>query len=99
MPVWHPSLTGDDWLKIERVQKAALSIILGEGYQSYKTALRACNVEKLFSRRQNLCRKFAKKSLKHGKFSKWFKPNPKVTITRVDSVSSIQGLPDMKRVP
>ena len=83
VPVWHPSLTSDDRLKIEQVQKAALSIIMGEGYQSYKTALRACNVETLFSRRQNLCRKFAKKSLKHGKFSKWFKPNPKVTITRL----------------
>ena len=68
--VWHPALTGEDRLRIERVHKCALSII------------KQLKLDTLFSRRQNLCKKFAKKSLKHAKFSKWFKPNRKVTITR-----------------
>ena len=76
------SLTGEDRLRIERVQKCALSIILGENYASYKSALKQLKLETLFSRRQTLCKKFAKKSLKHAKFSKWFKPNRKVIVTR-----------------
>ena len=82
MAVWHPALTGEDRLKIERVQKCALSIILGKEYKSYRSALKHLKLDSLFSRRQNLCKKFAKKSLKHVKFSKWFKPNRKTTVTR-----------------
>ena len=80
--VWHPALTGEDRLKIERVQKSALAIILGEDYKSYRLALRTLKLETLFTRRQHLCKKFAKKSLKHAKFSKWFNPNEKITTTR-----------------
>ena len=65
VPVWHPSLTGEDRLKIERVQKSALCIILGEGYKSYRAALKLLKVETLFQRRNKLCEKFAKKSFKH----------------------------------
>ena len=36
----------------------------------------------LHARRQSLCKKFAKKSFKHQKFSKWFKLNEKKTKTR-----------------
>ena len=32
--VWHPSLTNDDRLRIERVKKSALCIIFGENYHS-----------------------------------------------------------------
>ena len=34
--VWHPSLTNEDRMKIERVQKSAACIILGQDYRSYK---------------------------------------------------------------
>jgi hypothetical protein len=80
--VWHPSLTNEDRLKIERVQKSALCIILGQNYKSYRSALKHLHIESLFSRRNKLCKKFARKSLKHTKFSKWFKPSTKRTITR-----------------
>ena len=82
VPVWHPALTGEEMLKIERVQKSALCIILGEKYKSYRSALKQLNMETLFSRRNKLCKKFAKKSQKHSKFTKWFKPNPRSTVTR-----------------
>ena len=80
--VWHPSLTNEDRLKIERVQKSALCIILGTNYKSYRSALKHLQMESLFSRRNKLCKKFAKKSQKHSKFTKWFKPNTRRTITR-----------------
>ena len=35
VPAWHPSLTSADRNRIERVQKSALSIILGRSYKSY----------------------------------------------------------------
>ena len=67
--VWHPSLTNEDRLKIERVQKSALCIILGQNYKSYRSALKHLHTESLFSRRNKLCKKFARKSLKHTKYS------------------------------
>ena len=82
VPVWHPGLTGEDRLDIERVQKSALSIILGQNYKSYRAALKTLNIETLFQRRQKLCGKFAKKTLKHPKFSKWFKPKSSRKFTR-----------------
>ena len=81
--VWHPSLRGDDRVRIERVQKSALCIILGETYHSFRSALKQAKLESLFSRRNKLCKKFAKKSLKKSKFSKWFKPNDRKTSTRL----------------
>ena len=82
VPVWHPALTGKDRLRIERVQKSALNIILGDKYKSYRSALKLCKMETLFMRRQSLCGKFAKKSKETPKFSTWFKPNQKKTNSR-----------------
>ena len=77
-PVWHSNLTGEDRFKIERVQKSALSIILGEQYYSYRSGLKNLRLESLYTRRGRLC----KKSQKHSKFEKWFKPNTRITVTR-----------------
>ena len=63
VPVWHNSLNGEDRVKIERVQKSALYIILGESYQSYTSALKSIQLESLFRRLQKLCTTFAKKML------------------------------------
>ena len=62
-------------MDIERVQKAALHIIMGENYVSYRTALQSCNLTSLESRREKLCVKFASRAAKHPKHSSWFKPN------------------------
>ena len=80
--VWHPGLTSEDKIKIERVQKSALCIILGQDYTSYKSALKELQLESLHARRIKLCRKFAIKTQKHPKFSKWFKPYNKTKVTR-----------------
>ena len=82
VPVWNSALTGEDICKIERIQKIACNIILGDKYKSYTHALKTLGMEKLSVRRKNLCIKFARKAQKHEKFSKWFKPTPTVT-TRI----------------
>ena len=81
-PVWHPALTGDQRLKIERIQKSALHIILAEQYKSYTSACKTLKLESLHFRREYLCKKFAKKSFMNPKFKKWFKVNNKHTKTR-----------------
>ena len=81
-PVWHSSFTGEDRLRIERIQKSALRIALEDDYKSYTSALRLMQMDTLFRRQQKLSMKFAKKCLISKKFSKWFKTHQKVTVTR-----------------
>ena len=71
-PAWSPGLTISHSNQIERIQKAAFAIILGEEYISYSRALIKLNMETLADRRQSLCLSFAKKAFKHEKFNKWF---------------------------
>ena len=62
--VWHSSLTKNNEIDLERVQKLALKVILKDKYGDYKSALRKLNIESLFDRRDKLCLRFAKKCLK-----------------------------------
>ena len=81
-PVWHSSVTVEDSVQIERVQKSAMRIILSDKYLSYKNALVHMQLETLYDRRERLCTKFAKKCFRNKKFHKWFKTEQKETITR-----------------
>ena len=85
-PVWHSSLTGEDRLKLERVQKTAFHIILGKQYKSYNSALKITGSKTLFDRRRKICLKFAQKSLKNSKFKNWFKPTSNETKTRQEKL-------------
>ena len=60
---------------IERVQKAALSIILGRNYLNYQNALEILKLKTLCERREALCLKFANKAIKSEKYSNWFEPD------------------------
>ena len=62
--VWHYSLTKEDSSDLERVQKVASKLILGDEYVYYDQALKQLNLEKLSDRRTNLCLKFARNCLK-----------------------------------
>ena len=64
------------------MQRAALHIILGYRYSSYKEALALFGIDSLEDRRVKLCSKFAHKAVKHDKFTKWFKVNETRTRTR-----------------
>ena len=50
VPVWHDSITLAEQTDIERIQKSATYIILGECYVSYREALKSLGMETLKSR-------------------------------------------------
>ena len=82
VPVWQGSISQDEKADIERVQKSAFHIILGNEYLSYSNALKVLCLETLERRRNQLCLKFAKKCEKHEKFRHWFKINKNDNNTR-----------------
>ena len=73
VPVWQPGLTKFEKNQIERVQKCALFIILGEQYTHYAQALELVNCESLEDRRKKICEKFVKKAASHPKYQNWFR--------------------------
>ena len=82
VPAWNGALTQGDVKDIERVQKTALHIMLGGNYNEYRSALDTVGLESLAARREKLSLKFAKKSVKHPKHTKWFIPNKTTVNTR-----------------
>ena len=82
VPAWHGGINQNDQIDIERIQKSACHIILGDNYSSYKNALKTLCLDPLSVRRDELCLKFAKKAEKHPKHSKWFVPNDNDVNTR-----------------
>ena len=75
--VWHSGLTEENSNDLERVQKSALKIILGEKFISYENALLRLNMESLKERREHLCTSFALKCLKNPKTKDMFPKNTK----------------------
>ena len=65
VPVWHSSLTKKNSDDIERVQKAACAIILGDSFETYRKSCSVLNLEDLKTRREKMCIKFAKKEAKN----------------------------------
>ena len=70
--VWHSAITEQNSTDLERVQKNAFRIILGERYRSYENALNILNLDTLKVRREKLCLRFALKTSKHPKMNKMF---------------------------
>ena len=70
--LWHSSLTLKNIIDLERVQKSAVRIIIGQKYDSYSDTLKSLKIETLFERRERLCLRFAKKSLKVENFKHLF---------------------------
>ena len=79
VPVWHSTITVYESNSIERVQKMALYIILGDEYRNYESALEKLGLETLDSRRTEICINFAKKAEKDIKFKHWFREKSKVS--------------------
>ena len=84
VPVWNGALTSAERRDIERVQKTALRIIIGEEYVDYQSALDMIGLESLEDRRHRLSLKFAKKSATHFKHKNWFKPTVTKIKTRIE---------------
>ena len=66
--VWHSSLPNKNRRDLERVQKSAVKVILGQRYTSYDEGLKSLRLQSLEERREAMCLKFAKQSLKIDKF-------------------------------
>ena len=73
--VWASSLTEQQITKLERIQKVALRIILGDSYQCYENALTITKLQTLHERRKDLCLKFAKKCLTNNRANDIFPLN------------------------
>ena len=56
---WNSGLTKSQIRDIEKIQKAALIIILADQYQSYDSACQTLNLQSLEDRRLKLCTNFA----------------------------------------
>ena len=70
--VWHSSLTEENKNDLERVQKSAVRIIMGNKYKGYIKSLETLELETLDERREILCLNFAKKSSKNPRTRKMF---------------------------
>ena len=70
--VWQPRLTMAESKQIERVQKCAFYVIMGEKFHSYEHALTYLESETLSARRMKLCYNFARKAEIHPKYQNWF---------------------------
>ena len=88
--VWHSSLTQENELAIERVQKVALRIILGSRYVDYENALNLTQLKTLRKRRTDLCLNFARKCVKNPKTSDMLPLKKKVKNTRTHEKYYVQ---------
>ena len=73
---WHSCLTVENSNDLERVQKSAVKILLGNQYNGYENSLLRLKMEKLVDRRR-LCLNFAKKCFKSNKTKYMFPKNAK----------------------
>ena len=73
--VWHSSLTKENSDDLERIQKCAIRIILGDQYTTYEDGLEMLMLAKLSDRREKLSLTFAKKCLKNDLVSDLFPLN------------------------
>ena len=74
-PVWHNSITKSENCSLERVQRAAVRIMMRDKYESYESSLKVLKMDSLEKRRDKLTLNFAKSSLKLEKMNKLFPIN------------------------
>ena len=70
--VWHSSLTSENSYDLERVQKAAVRLIMGAKHSGYEKSLLALNLTQLSERRRHLCLTFAKRTVLNQKVKHMF---------------------------
>ena len=85
VPIWNSSLTKKQVNDIEKIQKVALKIILGQQYLSYESACEIFGLQKLAARRLELSTKFAIKLFKSNRCNEFFTPVAKSVNTRSDT--------------
>ena len=82
-PAWFSQLTQHERQDLDRVAKVGLRIIYGEAYSGFENMLQAASLLRPTVQLSRMTAKFAARSTKHPKFSKWFQPAaPKLVNTR-----------------
>jgi hypothetical protein len=83
VPAWDCMLTEQERTDLSRVLKTGLRIIWGAEYTTFEDMLHRSNLKDLQVVRNNIVRKFIRKSESHSKFSEWFAPqDPTRAVTR-----------------
>ena len=72
--VWNSGITKYLSNELEKIQKVAMKIILGDNYASYEGSYTFFNVAKLSSRRTDLCTNYAVKLYKSKRSKEFFTP-------------------------
>ena len=80
VPAWGPLISNNESIDIERIQKCALKLIYNT--HSYTQALEISGLITLKQRREDLCKKFTHKALKHNLFQSWFRARNSTINTR-----------------
>ena len=75
--VWHSSITVENKESLERIQKSAVRIIMGNEYKNYEDSLNRLDLQSLEDRREMLCLKFAQKCVKNERLMHMFPLNEK----------------------
>lgn len=83
--VWHSSLTSENSSDLERVQKAAVKLIMGTKHESYEKSLEVLKLEKLPDRRRHLSLTFAKRTLANKKCNICSQKGKKQEISQEDT--------------
>ena len=81
VPAWDCMLTEQERTDLTRVLKTGLRIIWGADYTTYDDILQRSQLKDLQVVRDNIVRKFVRKSEGHNKFSKWFAPHDPSRVT------------------
>ena len=84
VPIWNSSLTKKQINAIEKIQKVALKIILGQEYKSYDSACQIFGLQKLSTRRLELSTKFSIELYRSNRCEEFFTPVNKNVNTRGD---------------
>ena len=90
--IWNSGLTRSQITELEKIQKVALKIILGDLYSSYKTACHFFKIDTLSKRRLHLCTQFAIKLYRSDKSYNFFKHSTKLTKTRAEQPLLVENL-------
>ena len=90
-PAWAGAVTQEDIMKIERVQKCAFYIVLGNAYESYQNAMHTLQMNSLEVRQKHICLRFAKKACSHTRFKNWF-------VLNINQVNTTSDKPNYKPV-
>ena len=95
--IWNNRLTLENINDLERVQKNACRIILGNKYENYEESLQILNLDKLSVRREKLCLKFALNCTENPKTMKNFplkRKSEKIYVKQINLKSTKQILTD-----